>query len=417
MKTQLKIFFLMAVICLFAGCNKTNEFLDDTPAMLKSAKMKVMPSTATDVLVKAEEDWNSINDALQSAGSGDVVQLGEGLFYLHKSIIRWDFNGTLKGAGMGKTIIRTAPDMDFDVGDCPPVEWSFEKNDGGFMLCFPHYYFDGERTVTVSDLSIIVDEPSTIYYRWKDASNTEFNSIHAIMVINVELDNERDKPVNLNVSYKNLSVTGDKDAKYIYQAYSLFSGLSAYGNSNGTFEVKNVRVENASGCIKPHGFMGEEAQVILKNSHLSACTHGIYSFFDHSWIIQNNEVENCKNAFSLLNRGPSAQLLWEGPDGISFIVNNRIHFMGGVGLGVQNANNVQVKNNVIEGSGPAGGIASVNGDNWIIKDNDLCGVTGPTIYLQNSVNFEIKNNVNQIVFGPSANDPSNIIGEGRECDD
>ena len=39
-------------------------------------------------------------EALQNAGSGEVVQLAEGLFYLHQSIIRWDFNGILKGSGI-----------------------------------------------------------------------------------------------------------------------------------------------------------------------------------------------------------------------------------------------------------------------------------------------------------------------------
>ena len=161
--------------------------------------------------------------------------------------------------------------------------------------------------------------------------------------------------------------------------------------------------------------MGEDARVIVKNSHLSSCVRGIYSFFDHSWIIQNNRIENCKNAVTMLSRGPWSDLLWEGPDGNSFIVNNSIRF-GQLGLGVQNASNVQVKDNVFEGSGQFG-IGSVNGENWIIKDNDLCGVTGPTIFLKNLKNSEIKDNANQVLFGPGAAEPSNIIGEGRECDD
>jgi len=416
MKTLSKVFFIALSFCIIMSCSKTDEFLDDSPQMLKSVKIEVMPSTATDALIKAEEDWQNINDALQNAGSGETVQLAEGLFYLHKSIIRWDFNGTLKGSGMGETIIRTAPGMIFDISGCPPVNWSFEENGGAFMLCFAYDYFENERTVSVSDLSIIVDEPTPV----RPKQNREINSLHAIMVINVELDNERDKPVNLNVSYKNLSITGEKDPKYLYDEYSLFSGLSAYGNSNGTFEVKNVSVENATGCIKPHGFMGEDARVIVKNSHLSSCAFGIYSFFDHSWIIQNNIIENSKSAVVLLSRGPSPQLLWEGPDGNSFIVNNSIRFWQ-LGLGVQNASNVQVKDNVFEGSGQFG-IGSVNGENWIIKDNNLCGVVlGPpincTIFLSNLKNSEIKNNANQVIGGPGATDPSITIGEGIECKD
>lgn len=417
---------LIAIFCigLCFACSEPDVLLDDTPAMLKAGKakqkagkIKVIPSTEIDALTKAQEDWRNINEALQNAGPGEVVHLAAGTFYLQKSIVCWNFNGTLKGSGMGNTIIRSAPGMIFDISDCPPVNWSFEDNSGAFMLCFAHNYFENERTVNVSDLSIIVDEPTPV----RPKKNKQINSLHAIMVINVDLDNERDKPVDLNVSYKNLSVTGEKDPKYLYEGYSIFSALSAYGYSNGTFEVKNVYVENASGCIKPHGFMGEDARVIVKNSHLSSCVRGIYSFFDHSWIIQNNRIENCKNAVTMLSRGPAPQLLWEGPDGNSFIVNNSISF-GQLGLGVQNANNVQVKNNVFEGIAAYGAIACVNGENWIVKDNNLCGVVpGPpfkcTIFFNKLKYSEIKNNANQIIGGPGASDPTNIIGEGRECDD
>ena len=110
MKTKgfsIGIIFLVLMVC--TTCTKDEALLtpDGENSLLKAAKTKVMPSTATDVLTKAEEDWQNINDALQNAGSGEVVQLAEGLFYLHKSIIRWDFNGTLKGSGMDKTTIQT----------------------------------------------------------------------------------------------------------------------------------------------------------------------------------------------------------------------------------------------------------------------------------------------------------------------
>ncbi len=91
-----------------------------------------------------------------------------------------------------------------------------------------------------------------------------------------------------------------------------------------------------------------------------------------------------------------------------------------MGLGVQFLNNVQVKDNVFVGSGMFSAIASVMGNNWIIKDNDLCGVVpvppfNCTIFLSNLKNSEIKNNANQIIGGPGASEPSNIIGEGSEC--
>ena len=223
MKTLKKLLIVVFCMGLCFACSEPDVLLDDTPelqkaknAKQKSGKTKVIPSTAADALTKAQEDWQNINEALQNAGSGEVVQLAKGLFYLHKSIVRWDFNGTLKGSGMNETTIQTAPGMDFDIENCPPINWSFEDNGGNggaFMLCFAHDYFENERTVSVSNLSIIVDEPTPV------RPNKNRNSLHAIMVINVDLDNERDKPVDLNVSYKNLSVTGEKDPKYLYEGY------------------------------------------------------------------------------------------------------------------------------------------------------------------------------------------------------
>ena len=67
------------------------------------------------------------------------------------------------------------------------------------------------------------------------------------------------------------------------------------------------------------------------------------------------------------------------------------------------------------------GIFARDGDNWEIKDNNLCGFTvsnseGATIFLVNTINSEIEDNAGQVVGGPSASDPSNDIGEAKECE-
>ncbi len=425
MKTQIKCFAILYSLALLVGCSETNEIDEVSIAAqksmnMKNAHLKVYPSTAGDAFTKAEEDWLNISDALQNAGSGEVVQLAEGLFYLPKSIIRWDFNGTLKGSGMGETTIQTVPGELFDVSECPPINWTFEENDGGFLLCFPQHFTEEARTVTVSDLSIIVSVPTTPYIRWKNSpKEMEFNSLEAINVHYENLDNDMEHPINLNVYYKNLHITGVKDEKYNYNGFSIFTGLAAFGLSDGTFEAKNVHIENASGCVSPYAFYGDNASVSLKNSTLSSCFYGIYSFLNHSWTILNNQVENSTLALVLLKQRASGELI-EGPDGNSWIKGNRIHFNGVLGLGVQNVKNVEVKDNFFMGRGQFGGIAAINGANWIIKNNNLCGVVpispfNCTIFLNNLANSEIKNNANQIIGGPGSNDPSNIIGEGIEC--
>ena len=429
MKTLKKLLIVVFCMGLCFACSESDVFLDDTPelekaknAKQKSGKTKVIPSTATDALTKAQEDWQNINEALQNAGSGEVVQLAEGLFYLHKSIVRWDFNGTLKGSGMNETIIQTAPGMEFDRTDSPPINWKLESNDGGFMFCFPHQYNTEIRTVTVSDLSIRVDERSTPYIRWKGGSKEmEFNSLQAINVHYENLDNDMENPIHLNVIYKNITVKGEKDEKYNYNDFSVFYGLSAFGASSGVFEAKNVWVENASGCIAPSAFYHANASVTVKNAHLKSCRFGVFSFLNHSWTILNNEVTDSWRPIVLLRRNAWGVLV-DGPEGRSSIKDNWIESTGDLGFGIQFVSNVEVKNNIVKGNCAFGGIAGIFGNNWIIKDNDLCGVvpTPPnncTILFNNLTYSEIKNNANQIIGGLGATEPTNIIGEGWECDD
>ena len=104
--------------------------------------------------------------------------------------------------------------------DCPPVNWSFEDNNGSFFIAFPHNYFEGERTVNVSNLSIVVDEPTN-----REANQTQNrNSLHGIMVYNINLDNNRDHLINLNVNYKNLSLIGEYDPVYNYKRLQFIFG-------------------------------------------------------------------------------------------------------------------------------------------------------------------------------------------------
>lgn len=417
MKTLLKIFFLMAVISLVAGCNKTDEIFDDAQFELKKAKMKVMPSTASDVLDKAEEDWNSINNALQSAAPGDVVQLGEGLFYLHKSIIRWDFNGTLRGSGKDKTTIQTAPEMLFDVSECPPLHFTYEEKDGYYMFCFAHHYNNETRTVSVSDMTIIVDESTTPYFRnTNTATPLESNTLQAINVMYENLDNDMDNPINLNVICKNIAIIGEKDGKYLNDGYSLYSGIVALGATNGKFEAKNVQVENALLSIITNVFNGENSTVTLKNCKTSDNKNGLLSIFTHSWNILNCEFENSSAAsiyLSKYNTGTDFEFV----AGKSEIKNNRINVSGGVAMAGFDMKNTELKNNIFYGSGFTG-LYAVRGNVWSIENNDFCSVSpssGSTFFLVSPLNFEIKNNINQTVGGTLPFDPSIIIGEGREC--
>ena len=84
MKTLKRLLFLIAVISLLSSCDKSEAPILSERAD-HSAVFKVQPSGD----VSGVTDFQNINFALHNAEAGDVVELGEGLFYLHKSVIRW----------------------------------------------------------------------------------------------------------------------------------------------------------------------------------------------------------------------------------------------------------------------------------------------------------------------------------------
>ncbi len=415
------IIFLVLLVC--TTCTKDEVLLtpDGENAQLKAAKTKVMPSTAPNVLDKAEEDWQNINDALQNAGSGEVVQLAEGLFYLHKSIIRWNFNGTLKGSGMDKTTIQTSPEMLFDVSECPPLIFTFKTTDGFFMFCFAYEDTEEIRTVAISDMTIIVDQPTTPYYQYRPGKDPEEgNSIQALHVQYEGLDNDLYNPVNLNVMYKNVAIIGEDDeGKYLNHGYSLYAGLAAFGASSGNFEAKNCIVKNAQLAILPQFFNGKNSTVTVKNCKTDNNVNGVNSSLSHSWNILNCDFADSKQASLYLNKYSNRTDV-ELPAGKSFIINNKVNVSGGVAMAGYDMENVELKNNIFFGNGYTG-LYSERGHGWSIKNNNFCDVTNPslggTLFLINPTNFELKNNFNQTVAGFGYDDPSNVIGEGRECDE
>ena len=77
MKTLLKIFFLMAVISLVAGCNKTDEFFDDETPELKKANVEVTVPFKANFTVWSHSDYTD-----RSCGEIPIFHLtmmGEGV--------------------------------------------------------------------------------------------------------------------------------------------------------------------------------------------------------------------------------------------------------------------------------------------------------------------------------------------------
>jgi hypothetical protein len=432
--------FLVFLICsvFFISCEQDSFFSDsknlenvdhlkDKDGHLKSGD-KIFPSSATDAYTKAQEDWQNIYDALQNAGPGETVQLAEGLFYLHKSLFRWDFNGILRGAGKDKTTVQTVPGYLFDVGDCPDLVWPWGTVEGHFVICFPHHTTSEKRTVTVSDLKIHVTERAT---QWVNAQGNLVNGLQAVNIHYEKLiipgDLSLSDKIDLNVNYKNISVVGVEDEN----GFILNIGLAAFGASSGSFEAKNVDLTNVGNGINPHVFCGENSVVTMKNCRISNTIVGSYTFLVSSYDIKGNEINNV-GAIGLQLFSNNPWVTFDMPENVySAIKDNSIQMNtfnpnDPAILGVR-MNHVDVNNNVIRGRCGVG-ITAWGGffdtcEDWSIKDNYLCDLVlthtnlpeGTTIELNNALNCEVKNNANQVVGGASAGDPSNLIGDAVDC--
>lgn len=378
----------------------------------------VGPSAAADPLVKAQEDWQNISAALEGAEPGDVVQLRAGLFYLHRSVVTWDFAGTLRGAGEAMTTIQTAPGVPFDVSEAPTR--SFAANfavEGNAMFAFPHQFNDDGRTVTISDLTIVASEPTTPWTRDVNGpSPTTHNNLLAVVVYHVGLDNDLARTVRLTVVFRDMAVEGVQDGRFDGMAgtnFSLAGGLAAAGAATGRVSVEGVRIRNATTGMAFHVWNGEGSTVSVRDSEVENAYRCINSEINHSWMISENEFVNCSRAAVTLI-GPS--------NGVSTVVENVFGVSGGVGLTGIWARDVQVKEKAFTGSGFTG-IFLRAAAGWEIAENDLCGLdvangAGATILLMiNTTSTGVEENAGQVVGGPFAGHLSNDIRDAKPCDE
>ncbi len=410
-----------ALALLVAGCQEETLLTpDDASPLLRRSDGTVFisPSTATDPLIKAQEDWDNINNALQNAGPGDMVQLGEGLFYLHKSIVRFDFNGTLRGAGKTETTVQTAPGVTFDVSEDPIKFFGFNFTvEGNGMFSFPQHFNTEERTVTVSDLTIVGNEPTTEWIRNVNGAfggqPTTHNSLGAVSVYHVGLDNDLTNTIHLNVFFEDIAVEGVEDPKFsspFGTNFSMVVGLGALGAASGEVVVEDAHVRNAAVGMGLHGWAAEGSTVSVSDSEVENAFNCMNSEANNNWVVSDNEFGNCARGVRLFGVSNSSAI----------IEDNRFNtsVTGITALFVRNA---RVEDNTFMGS-VLTGIFARGGDNWEIEDNNLCGLTvsnaeGATILLNGTTNSEVEDNAGQVVGGTSASDPSNDIGEAEECDD
>jgi len=116
MKT-LKILSLVVMsIALSMSCVKDEDLLEDEGDLLLKKGSKKGQVTTIVVEPTGIDDTGNLKNAFANAiadGDGSIVMLVEGEYFIDLIEVK-EFRGTLKGAGKGKTIISTVPDVDVD---------------------------------------------------------------------------------------------------------------------------------------------------------------------------------------------------------------------------------------------------------------------------------------------------------------
>jgi hypothetical protein len=315
---------------------------------------------------------------------------------------------------MNETKILTAPGIVFDVSEDPPIEWDNNwVNEGHAMFSFPHHSNNEKRTVIFSDLTIEVNEPTTYWVRDKHNEATIHNTLVPVFVYHEGLDRDYSNTISLDVYYNNLAVIGVEDEQFDGLAgtnFSLAVGLAAAGATVGQVVIEDVKVTNATFGLGLHVFNGENSIVTVTDSEVESARTGIYSSINRSWSVSDNKFENCA-LYSIL-------LETYGLSGGSSLIEDNLFVMneGRFGIVGSEMKNVQVADNIFTGSSNSG-ILTYLGASWTIVDNDFCDLSAPSsISLLFTPDCIVKDNAGQVVTGPSASDPSNFIGEAKECD-
>ena len=197
---------------------------------------------------------------------------------------------------MDKTTIQTAPGITFDVEDCPLMEFSWTTSEGCYMICFPHHKNDEERTVVVSDLTVIANEPTTEWLRNIKNPNSKSNNLDPIYISYVNLngsggywgDQSLSDKIELNVFFKNIIVIGEDDEeKYPFDGFSVRTGLSSFGASKGNFEANNICMKNVNYGMVSGFFCGENSFASIKKFKVENSSIGLFSWVNTCWIMRD----------------------------------------------------------------------------------------------------------------------------------
>jgi len=262
-----------------------------------SAIFPVIPSGD----ISGVTDQATIKVALEAAKNGGTVELAAGTFYLHKSIVVFEFSGTFKGAGKALTTVRTAPGINFDLSESvqtfpPPFAYL-----GASMFSFPYNPSNEARTFVMSDMKIVVSEPGvdSPLDGYEDFRLSYLlNTMHAVAVVNVDvvsiLIGQPYSTINLDATVEHLEIEGIQNPKFrgFWDEFlfdtdnSIFDGVFIQGPSVGKAEALDVEVVNADIGIA----LSDNDEALIESCVVQNAVFGIENWFNANDLIEANSI-------------------------------------------------------------------------------------------------------------------------------
>ncbi len=401
------------VCCMFLTCTKDTDLVPDPSA--SAGELKCAHPGGAEFIVSPSgnftDDASAIQEALEdavAAGPGSVVKLTKGTFYLNKGIEVEGFDGYFKGAGKAKTIITTNDLVEFDVQDY----------DLQALIKFRH------GNINISDLTINISDPEPCHVDWTA------NALPCAIMItgnSSEDPGATDQPASS--TFNNVKFEGGAGSfngyNIVYSVFIVGEGDGPLYALNGGFRFTNCEFQTTYigilsdltkgpftiggtgtsgnkfndagiGCIV-QDFKNSSVN-ISNNQFKKIWFNAIQIWQGTEWVdistlslskflVYGNDIEVYSdnpakfwitNAIWLIDNsmwsGLGNKLLDANLSNNNIFMNNIDH-AGIWGIGLQDA---VIKNNKLWGSGVAGIVGGIWGDQssgWVIKGNNVQGVT------------------------------------------
>ncbi len=391
MKTSnqfIKICSLLLLIFLAFSCTKEDPItLDNFNTNLskknKSAKDLLMPTG------NSTTDTENLQTAINTLGHGETLYLGQGTFMVHSSLVRQSvypnspnyifepFNGTIQGAGKGKTIIRSVRGPggeDFEEWKDP---W-YEFTPGTFIIL-------GEGYVGFKDMTFEADSEILASWYYGTFDDVDWHTTGLASYVYIGSDSYCEG--NASTDCINVHFKGSLDSSGRQEVGHLFT---PWGGKNSTHNVKSCEFEDglfdmlsfglqANATINIGGSPSEK--VTLTNSYYSAIQ--FYGVIDCTINASNIEIHNAPGFLLFPLRGNTLSSI--------NITNNNINmnpnsWYAGVEIwnyGKYGDVSTYISKNKIysEDSDLRGPIFMEGVDNAVISNNKITGKGTSAIYL------------------------------------